>query len=181
MFRPIDRPSSGAIQQYYESQVKWFNKLLKHLILSLHEHNIPCQQRDCPSFSGAISSSLLMLTAGPQDQFSWWRCSRSRLAVCSVSMCPDLWLQVSVSFVHCNHLKTEHTVSLLLLRRHLGSGLRPRSKHEKRTAGSAWETWAVSAADTVCCARREWEIKLSPTFETAPIFNVCPAYAFDTK
>jgi hypothetical protein len=26
---------------------------------------------------------------------------------------------------------------------------RPRSKHEKRTAGSAWETWTVCAADDV--------------------------------
>jgi len=30
---------------------------------------------------------------------------------------------------------------------------RPRSKHEKRTAGSAWETWTVAAADGVRCAR----------------------------
>jgi hypothetical protein len=41
--------------------------------------------------------------------------------------------------LHCNHrsayLKTEHTESLLLLRRHLGNW--PRNEHEKRTAGSA--------------------------------------------
>ena len=30
---------------------------------------------------------------------------------------------------------------------------RPRSKHEKRTAGSARETWTVSAAEGVRCAR----------------------------
>ena len=30
---------------------------------------------------------------------------------------------------------------------------RPRSKHEKRTAGSAGETWTVAAADGVRCAR----------------------------
>ena len=30
---------------------------------------------------------------------------------------------------------------------------RPRSKHEKRTAGSACETWTVAAADGVRCAR----------------------------
>jgi hypothetical protein len=35
---------------------------------------------------------------------------------------------------------------------------RPRSKHEKRTAGSAWDSWTVSAADSVCCACVGWEI-----------------------
>ena len=46
----------------------------------------------------------------------------------AVLRCPDLWLQCSVSFVHCNHrsghLKTGHTENLFLLRRHLGN--RPR-------------------------------------------------------
>ena len=80
---------------------------------------------NCPSFSCATSSSLLLLTAGPRGQFLRWRRSRKRLSVCSVLRCPDLWLQCSVSFVHCNHrsghLKTEHTESLFLLRRHLGN------------------------------------------------------------
>ena len=85
-----------------------------------------------------------MLTAGPRGQFPRWRHSSRRLSVCSVLRCPDLWLQCSVSFeqhglemvhqgwsafsepstaLHCNHrsrhLKTEHTESLSLLRRHL--------------------------------------------------------------
>ena len=55
---------------------------------------------NCPSFSCATSSSLLMLTAGPRGQFPRWRRSRKRLFVCSVLRCPDLWLQCSVSFVH---------------------------------------------------------------------------------
>jgi len=80
-----------------------------------------------------------------RGQFPRWRRSRKRLSVCSVLRCPDLWLQCSMSFVyslekthyawcvfskpctkltlHCNHrsghLKTEHTESLFLLRRHL--------------------------------------------------------------
>jgi hypothetical protein len=53
---------------------------------------------NCPSFSCATSSSLLMLTAGPRDQFPRWRRSRRRLSVCSVLRCPVLWLQCSVSF-----------------------------------------------------------------------------------
>jgi len=55
---------------------------------------------NCPSFSCATSSSLIMLTAWPRGQFPRWRRSRERLSVCSVLRCPDLWLQYSVSFVH---------------------------------------------------------------------------------
>ena len=70
------------------------------------------------------------------------------------------------------HLKTEHTESVFLLRRHLG--IWPRSKHEKRTAVSAWETWTVAAADGVRFARVRWEINFLLTFETAPFFCVYP-------
>ena len=77
-----------------------------------------------------------------RSQFPTWRRSRKRLPVCSVLRCPDLWLQCTKLTLHCNHrsghLKTEHTESLFLLRRRLENW--PRSKHEKRTAGSAWET-----------------------------------------
>ena len=80
--------------------------------------------------------------------------------------------------LHCNHisghLKTEHTESIFLLRRHLGNW--PRSKHEKRTDGSAWETWTVAAADGVGCARVRWEINFLLTFETAPFFCVYLVY-----
>ena len=53
---------------------------------------------------------------------------------------------------------------------------RPRSKHEKRTAGSAWETWTVAAADGVGCTRVRWEINFLLTFQTAPFFCVYPVY-----
>ena len=121
-----------------------------------------------------------MLTAGPRGQFPRWRRSRKRRSVCSVLRCPDLWLQCSVSFVHCNHrsghLKTENTENLFLLRRHLVNW--PRIKHEKRTAGSTWETWTVAAANGVCCARVRWEINFLLTFETAPFFCVYPVYCY---
>jgi hypothetical protein len=112
--------------------------------------------------------------------------SEQEKAVCSVSRCPDLWLQCSVSFMHrlkkmhhkrmsffklctkltlhCNHrsghLKTEHTESLLLLWRHLGNW--SRSKHEKRTAGSACKLGTISTAGSVCCACVWWEINFLP-------------------
>jgi len=133
---------------------------------------------NCPSFSCSTSSSLLMHTAGPRGQFLRWRRSRKRLSVCSVLRCSDLWLQCSVSFVHCNHrsehLKTEHTESLFLLGRHLRNW--PRSKHEKRTAGRAWETWTVAADDRVGYARVRWEINFLLTFETATFFCVYPVH-----
>ena len=59
-----------------------------------------------------------------RGRFPRWRRSRKRLSVCSVLRFPDLWLQCSASFVHCNHrsghFKTEHTESLFLLR-HVGN------------------------------------------------------------
>jgi hypothetical protein len=98
----------------------------------------------------ATSNSLLMLTAGPRDEFPRWRRNKRRLAVCCILRWPDLWLQCSVSFVHglqttlvlcvaslLNRVRNshctvitdldtlmEHTESLLLLRRHLGNLLR---------------------------------------------------------
>jgi hypothetical protein len=84
--------------------------------------------------------------------------------------------------LHCNHrsghLKTEQTESLFLLRRHLGNW--PCSKHEKRTAGSTWETWTVAAADGVRLTRVRWEMDFLLTFETAPFFwwILCIAYFF---
>ena len=83
----------------------------------------------------------------------------------------------------CNHrsghLKTEHTESLFLLRRHLGNWPRsPAVSTSERTAGSAWETWTVSAAKGVRCARVRWEINFLLTFETAPFICKHPVYIY---
>ena len=90
------------------------------------------------------------------------------------------WVSCTKFTPHCNHrsghLKTVHTESLFLLRRHLGSW--PRGKHEKRSAGSAWETWTVAAAGGVSCARVRWEINFLLTFEIAPFFCVYPVRYF---
>jgi hypothetical protein len=106
-----------------------------NLFFTLHRHS-----GNCPSFSCAISSSLLLVTARPRYQFPRWCHSRRRLSVRFILRCPDLWLKCGVSFMHnlkktvkpctklmlhCNHrsgyLKTGHTESILLLQRHLGS------------------------------------------------------------
>ena len=82
--------------------------------------------------------------------------------------------------LHCKHrsghLKTEHTESLFLLRRHLVNW--PRSSAvstSERTAGSAWETWTVAAANGVHFARVRWEMNLL-TFETAPFICKHPVW-----
>jgi len=56
--------------------------------------------------------------------------------------------------------------------------LRPHSKHDKRTAGSTWETQTVATADSVRCACVRWEINFLLTFETAPFFCVYPVCVY---
>ena len=84
--------------------------------------------------------------------------------------------------LHCNHrsghLKTEYTESLFLLRRHLENRPRcPAVSTSERTAGSAWETWTVAAADGVRCARGRWEINFLLTFESTPFICKHPVYS----
>ena len=84
--------------------------------------------------------------------------------------------------LHCNHrsghLKTEHRKPFPAATPSCKLAPRARSKYEKGTAGSAWETWTVAAADGVRCARVSWEINFLLTFETAPFFCVYPVYGF---
>ena len=111
----------------------------------------------------------LVLTAGPVSKMA----SQQEKAFCV------LRFEVSRSVITVQRARFRkdapcmvHTESLFLLRRRLGNW--PRSKHEKRTAGSAWETRTVAAADGVRCARVRWEINFLLTFETAPFFWVFP-------
>jgi hypothetical protein len=101
---------------------------------------------NCPRFSCAISSSLLMLIVGPRDQFPRWRRSRRRLSVCSILRCPDLWLQRSAphknnAFLYCD--------------------------------GSARETWVFLAVHSLCYSHVGWEINFFIIFEIAPFFCIC--------
>jgi hypothetical protein len=50
-----------------------------------------------------------------------------------------------------------------------------------RTAGSAWETWTIGAADGVCCAHVRCEINFLLTLETAPFFCVYPVYVYKIR
>ena len=52
---------------------------------------------------------------------------------------------------------------------------------EKRTAGSAWETWTVAAANGVDFASVRWEINFWLTFETATFFCVYSVFTVSLK
>jgi len=175
-----------------------FKKLTRNLFLTLHGHNVHHHQRQLSKF--LMRYQQFVSHAYLRGQFAKWRRSRKRLSVCSILRCPDQWLQCSVSYVH--GLEKTHHASFLNCARNsrctvitdldtskrstqkafsccdaiLQTGLRPRSKHEKRTAGSAWETWTFAAADDVCCARVRREINFLLTFETAPFFCVYPVF-----
>ena len=164
-----------------------FQKLTRNVFLTLHGHNVHRQQRQLSKFLMHYQRfSCLLRGRGASFQ--------DGVAAGKGFLCAPFWgvqiCEYSARWcvfskpctkltLHCNHrsvhLKTEHTESLFLLRRHLGNW--PRSKHEKRTAGSAWETWTVAAADGVCCARVRWEINLLLTFKSAPLF-VYTLYTF---
>jgi hypothetical protein len=85
----------GQIQVLNKRMAR-FQKLI--VFLTLHGHSIHCQERELsefpmrylqvhyqqrklPEFPMRYSSSRLMLTAGPRDQFARWRRSRRRLSV----------------------------------------------------------------------------------------------------
>ena len=138
-----------------------FQKLTRNVFLTLHGHNVHRQQQELSKFlmryqqfaSRAYcgAAGLVSKMASEQEKAFCvlrFEVSRSMITVqreyrarfrkdapagCVFSK------PCTILALHCNHrsghLKTEHTESLFLLRRHLGNW--PRSKHEKRTAGSA--------------------------------------------
>jgi len=173
-----------------------FQTLTRNLFLTLHGHNLHRQQRQLSKFLMGYQqfvSHAYCGAAGPvskmasQEEKAFcvlrFEVSRSVITVqryFRARFRKDAWCVFSKPCakltLHCNHrsghLKTQHTESLFLLRRHLGNWAR--SKHEKRTAGSAWETRTVATADGVRCARVRWEIISLLTFETALFFCVFP-------
>ena len=163
----------------YRAVWKVNNKFISHLTLAQSTPSAAATVQVSHALPVARFSCL------QRDEFPRWRRSRKRRSVCSVLKCPDLWLQCSVSFMH--GLEKTHLggASFLNCAWNLGCTVitdldtskrstqkkpftaaapswklapRPRSKHEKRAAGSAWETWTVAAADGVRCDRVRWEI-----------------------
>ena len=136
-----------------------FQKLTRNLFLTLHGHNVHRLQRQMSKFLMRLqqfASHAYCGAAGPVSKMASqqdkalcvlrFEVSRSVITVQKLSVPPSYviptWCVFSKSCtkftLHCNHrsghLKTEHTQSLFLLRRHLGNW--PSSKHEERTAFS---------------------------------------------
>ena len=153
-----------------------FKKLTINLFLTLHGHDVHRQRRQLSKFLMRYQqfTSHAYCRASFQEGVAAGKgLEKTHHARCVFSKPCN-----ATVLLYCNHrsghLKTEHTESLFLLRHHLGNW--PCSKHEKRTAGSAWETWTVVAADGVRCARVRWDINLLLTFETVPFFCVYPVF-----
>ena len=147
-----------------------FQKLIRNLFLTLYGHNVHRQQRKLSKFLMRyqhFASHAYCRAAGQQGQFPRWRCSGKTLSVCSVLRCPDLWLLCSVSFVHSLE-KTHHAWCVFS---------KSCSKHEKRTVGSARETWTVAAADGESFVSVRWKMHFFLNFETAPFFCVYPVFS----
>jgi len=148
----------SIIQGIHKRMVR-FQKSRRNLFLTLHGHNVHRQQRQLSKFlmryqqfashSYCGAAGPISKTASQQEKvFCVLRFEVSRSVITvqrefRARFRKDAWYVFSKPCtkltLHCNHrsghLKMEHTESLFLLRRHLGNW--PRSKHEKRTAGSA--------------------------------------------
>ena len=119
-----------------------FQKLTRNLFLTLHGHNVHRQQRQLSKFlmryqqfafhayCGAAGSASKM---APQQGKAFcvlrFEVSRSVITVHGLEKTHHAWCVFSKPCtkltLHCNHrsghLKTEHTESLFVLRRHLGN------------------------------------------------------------
>jgi hypothetical protein len=150
-----------------------FHKLTRNLFLTLQGNNAHCQQRKLSKFLmryQQFASLAYCGAAGPVSKMASqqekafcvlrFEVSRSAItvqradsasAISSSKLCTKLTLHCNH---RCGHLKTEYTERFFLLRRHLGNW--PRSKHEKRTVGSALETCCWQCALCPCKVRNQF-------------------------
>jgi hypothetical protein len=125
-----------------------FQTLTRNLFLTLRRHNVHRQQRQLSKFFMRyqyFASHAYCGAAGRVSKMASqherafcvlrFEVSRSMMTVQREFLAPFR----TAGSTRSGHFKTEHTENLFLLWRHLGNC--SRSKHEKRTAGSAWETW----------------------------------------
>ena len=110
------------IQGVHKTMV-WFQKLTRNLFLTLLGHNVHRQQRQLSKFIMRYQQFASHAYCGTSF--------RDGVAAGKGFLCAPFWgvqlcdYSAACSAVHCNHrsghLKTEHTESLFLLRRHLGN------------------------------------------------------------
>jgi len=160
----------------------WFQKLTRKLFLTLYGHNLHRQQRQLSKFLMRWSQSFNVCTLGHTthlhtvikfipDSVYHVRCNGlhyMRYPITKFLEGHGQWLYVNAVF---NDPQRKKYLSVSSGERD-GQGRRwlspfaapwklaprPRSKHEKRTAGSAWETWTDATADGVGCACVSWQI-----------------------
>jgi hypothetical protein len=156
------------------------------------------------TYTRATRSSLLVLTVRLWDQFPRWCRSRRRLSVCCFEVSRFVitvqreflaWFKADAPHksnlffkpctkltLYCNHrsehLKTAYRKPSPAATLYWKLVLRPHGKHEKQPAVSAWETWTVSAADSVCCARVGWEIHFFNNFWNRTILLCMPCIVY---
>ena len=112
------------IQGIHKRTVR-FQKLTWNLFLTLHRHNVHRQQRQLSKFLmhyQQFASHTYCGVARPVSKMV----SQQEKAFCVLRFAPCVFSKPCTKLtLHCNHrsghLKTEHTESLFLLRRHLGN------------------------------------------------------------
>jgi len=114
---------SWHIQGIHKRMVR-FQKLTRNLFLKLHGHNVHRQQQQLSKFLmryQQFASHVYCGAVGPISKMA----SQQEKAFCVLRAWRVFSKPCTKLTLHCNHrsghLKTEHTESLLLLRRHLGN------------------------------------------------------------
>jgi hypothetical protein len=87
------------IQGIHKRMVQ-FQKLLKTLFLTLHGHNIHCQQRELSKFLMLYQQFTSHAYCGVAGPVSKMASQQDTASVCSILRCPNLWLECCLSFVH---------------------------------------------------------------------------------
>jgi hypothetical protein len=107
----IKKINTGKLKKYIQGihkRMVRFQKWIKNICLTLHGPTYTVSGGNCPSFSCATSSSLLVLTAWPRGQFQRWLCSRPLQRTCYTGSGMSLvWMCVVWPRVHtlkdCNY------------------------------------------------------------------------------
>ena len=166
----LEEKEMGKLYRVYTKECCGFKSLQKICFSTYKGTTYTVSSSNCPSFSCATSSSLLVLTAGPRGQVPRWRRNRERFSVCFVLRCQRSVITMQREFrarfrkdapgrcvfsKPCSNLNTSKWSTQKPFPATKPSwklAPRPRSMYEKRTAGRAWETWTVATADGVGCA-----------------------------
>ena len=148
-----------------------FQKLTRNLFLILHGHNLHRQQRKLSKFLLHYQQFALHAycgAAGPISKIA----SQQEKAFCVLRFEVSRSVITVQRTVQCTVI-TDLDTSKRSTQKAFSCcdailETSPAVSTSERTAGSAWETWTVAAADGVRFACVRWEINFLLTFETAP-------------